>query len=117
MGEHLKKRRHELGLRQKDAAANLKVDAWTFLNWENEKTEPAVPYYPRIVRFLGYDPFPVARTLGEQIRRRRAELGLSLNWLAARLGVDEGTLARWEKGIWRPMGPRRELVERFLSSS
>lgn len=57
IGERLKKRRHELGLRQKDVARRLKVNESTVVDWENMKKSPSVRYYARIVRFLGYDLF------------------------------------------------------------
>ncbi len=43
-------------------------------------------------------------------------LGLSQERAAARLGVDSGTLARWERGERRPVGRFLEMVERFLES-
>jgi DNA-binding XRE family transcriptional regulator len=36
LGEHLKKRRCELGLRQKDAAQLLGVNEFTYLGWEKD---------------------------------------------------------------------------------
>lgn len=56
MGDRLKKRRYELGLRQKDLAASLKVNDRTICNWENDQTVPAVRYLSRIVEFLGSAP-------------------------------------------------------------
>ena len=57
LGEHLLRHRMEVGLRQRDVGKLLKVDAFTILNWEKVKTVPATRYLPRIVAFLGYDPF------------------------------------------------------------
>ncbi len=63
IGDHLKKRRYELGFRQKDVAALLKVNEFTVCGWENDKKAPTVRYLPRIIEFLGYYPFPAPRTL------------------------------------------------------
>ena len=69
---------------------------------------------PRIIAFLGYNPLPPAKTLGEQIVRLRKTLGLSREELARRLGVDPGTLGRWEVGIRESNGRFLNLINRFL---
>jgi len=56
LGEYFRKRRVELGLFQREVAANLSVDPWTYLNWEQDRTHPARRFWPRVVAFLGYDP-------------------------------------------------------------
>ncbi|MBV9168683.1 MAG: tetratricopeptide repeat protein [Chloroflexi bacterium] len=43
----------------------------------------------------------------EQLRARRAALGLTQAQLAARLGVAANTFARWERGEIRPLNPDR----------
>ncbi len=42
--------------------------------------------------------------------------GLSIKELAGQLGVDEGTVAKWENGEREPAGNRMEIVEAFLRS-
>lgn len=96
LGDHLEKRRHELDLFQKDVAALLEVDAWTVCNWEKDRTYPPIRYFPKIMDFLGYDPFPAPRSLSERFVARRRRLVLSQKQLARRMGVDEGTRATWE---------------------
>ncbi len=44
MGDHLKRRRYELGLHQKDVAEQLRVNEFTVCGWENNKKAPAVRY-------------------------------------------------------------------------
>jgi len=56
MGEHIKKRRLELGLTQKKVSKMLGVTSFTVLNWEKGKTEPLPQFMPRIILFLGYVP-------------------------------------------------------------
>lgn len=56
LGEHIKKRRLELGLTQKQAAKRLRVNSWTVLNWEKGETQPLTKSVPKIISFLGYDP-------------------------------------------------------------
>jgi transcriptional regulator with XRE-family HTH domain len=69
---------------------------------------------PAIIRFLGYNPLPEAKTLAEQLVRHRTTLGLSRNEAALQLGVDAGTLARWEHGEREPAGELLERVEQFV---
>jgi len=117
IGDHLKKRRYELGLRQKDVAAQLQINEFTMSGWENNKKVPGVRYIPRIIEFLGYDPFPAPQSLAERLLATRRSLGLSRQRMARRLSVDEATLARWEKGEARPAGGRLRRAEAFLTTS
>jgi transcriptional regulator with XRE-family HTH domain len=116
VGDHLRKRRHELGLRQKDVAAELHVNEFTVCGWENDKKTASVRYLPRIIEFLGYDPFPEPRTLGERIASRRRALGLSRKRLAKELHMDEMTLARLENEAVRFRGRLPTVLQEFLSS-
>lgn len=42
LGEHLKKRRRDLGLLQREAAAALGIAIETYINWEKDRTRPTV---------------------------------------------------------------------------
>lgn len=115
LGQHLKKRRIELGLLQKEVADRLGLDQSTVGNWEKDRTYPAVRFLPRLIEYLGYDPLPKPKTIGERLRFKREAMGLSRKRLAVLLGIDDGTLQRYELGVWRA-GPRnREILQRFLS--
>ena len=84
------------------------------LNWEANKGAPQIRFMPAIVRFLGCNPLPQATTLGEQLIRHLTALGLSRERAALELGVDAGTLARWERGERVPTGEFLGRVDRFL---
>jgi DNA-binding XRE family transcriptional regulator len=56
LGEHLKKRRKELGLLQREAAERMGVSAETVANWESGKTEPLATQFRPVVVFLGMTP-------------------------------------------------------------
>src|SRR3989338_7434116 len=71
IGDHIKKRRLDLGLFQKQVAAQIGADEMTICNWELKLTEPEVCFIPKIIEFLDYNPLPEARTLAEQIIRGR----------------------------------------------
>ena len=103
IGDHLRKKRLDLKLFQKDVAGIIGVDECTVTNWEKNRTSPRLYLLPNIYDFLGYDPLKSnANTLGERIRQYRIQKGLSLRKLAKELGVDPGTLARWEKDERKP---------------
>ena len=68
LGEHVRHRRLELKFSQRQAAARLRVNPWTVLNWEKNHTEPPIEAMPAIFGFLGYNPFPEPTTLPERLR-------------------------------------------------
>ena len=116
VGDHLKKRRLDLGLRQKDVAAQMKVSEATVRGWENDKSSPSVRYIPRIIAFLGYDPYPKPQSLGEEIAAARRRLGLSRKRLAKELEIDEMTLAQWESCTRFPKKRHEQIIRQFLAS-
>lgn len=116
LGEHLKRRRYELGLFQKEAARQMGVNESTFLNWENDTCPPMVRMLPRIIDFLGYDPYPVSQSFSDELVATRRRLGLSRKRMAKRLGIDEAGLSRWEKGLAYPRGKRLATVKGVLVS-
>ena len=112
--DHLKKRRAESGLIQKDVAQQLGVNESTYLLWEHDRTFPNIRMWPTVIRFLGYYPFPKPQTLSDRLIAFRRLRGLSIKELARQLGIDEGTLAKWENGEREPAGNRMEIVDEFL---
>lgn len=54
MGNHLLKKRLDLGLSQKEAATRLYVSVGTLYNWEKSLTSPQQRLIPRLRDFLGY---------------------------------------------------------------
>jgi transcriptional regulator with XRE-family HTH domain len=55
LGDHLRKRRLDLGLRQAQLAERIGVTESTVWNWEHGTT-PAPQYHARIIELLGYQP-------------------------------------------------------------
>lgn len=107
LGQHLKKRRVELGLVQRDICKRFDVDNETYANWEKDRCCPALKNWPDIISFLGYDPTPDQQTLGQQLLAHRRRYGLSRKSLAAALGVDEATLLAWEIDERKPVSDRQ----------
>ena len=103
LGEHLRRRRMDLGLRQSDVAARIGVGPQTVNYWENGHFNPEVQFVPNIVAFLGYDPFgPPPDGFPAQLKAARIAAGLTRRQLATRLGAHAGTVAEWERGDARP---------------
>lgn len=98
-GEHIKKKRLELGLRQRNIARILGCDTTTVHNWEIGKTKPILKLIPQLINFLGYVPNLLpTQTLGQKIIAYRMTRGLSQKELARRIGIDPSTLRRREMG-------------------
>jgi transcriptional regulator with XRE-family HTH domain len=123
LGQHLKKKRFMAGLRQKQIAVKLGVSARTLSLWECDRIVPAWAFQPRLIAYLGFDPFtdltpgrpkgnetqcvaflspqaPV--TTGEKITQRRLKLKKTRRQLASELGVSVKTLWGWETDRWQP---------------
>jgi transcriptional regulator with XRE-family HTH domain len=113
LGDHLRSRRLELGLYQKDVAARLGVTPSTIWNWEHGWTVD-FRFIPRIIAFLGYNPIPCPDGVIERLAWYKQVNGLSLEKLGAEMGRDQEQLADWLSGRHQPCRRNREEVERFL---
>jgi DNA-binding transcriptional regulator YiaG len=115
LGDHLRKRRLDLGLLQKEVAEQLRVDTASIGNWESDETQPMVHCLPGIIAFLAHNPLPEAADLIGKMKWLRSTLGLSQEQLAQKLGIDESTIAGWERGDNTPVGAYRKLLEDFIA--
>jgi DNA-binding XRE family transcriptional regulator len=91
--------------------------------WETDRVYPAWAFQPRLITYLGYDPFtdptlgsprgnetsyvaflsidtPV--TLGQKMKQNRLKLRKTRKQMAAELGVSVKTLWGWETDRWQP---------------
>jgi len=114
-GEHIKKRRLELGLYQAEVAEILVVTESTVTNWEKNKTDPTLQLLPKIIKFVGYDPMPGdTENLGEKMLRYRKCRGVSQKELAKQMGIDPTTLSRLERNRGRHFSSVLEKVNSYL---
>lgn len=114
LGEHLKKRRRELGLLQREAGERMGVTKETVANWEKDKTKPVPSQFKPLIAFLGYDPTPAPTSLAERFQAKRRSLGLTVEQAAQYLGWDEGSTRRYLRGEWQLSRKRAEALEQFL---
>ncbi|MFB0565688.1 MAG: helix-turn-helix transcriptional regulator [Candidatus Aminicenantaceae bacterium] len=119
LGDHLRKKRLDLKLLQKEVAESIGVDEITIYYWENNRVKPSLPFIPKIIEFLGYIPFDTeSNSLGEQIIIFRRIHGLSQKKLARFLGIDYTTIGHWERGEhWPSKKLFDKLISLFTSSS
>ncbi|MBL7837016.1 MAG: helix-turn-helix transcriptional regulator [Bacteroidetes bacterium] len=118
IGEHIKNRRIQLRLSQSDVAKILDVCEDSVTGWENGRSTPHIKYYPKLIEFLGYNPFPFeTETLGGKLKKYRILNGLSQKEFAKKIGVNESTVFAWEKGNHVPFPRIKKLLEELLNQN
>jgi transcriptional regulator with XRE-family HTH domain len=136
LGQRLKKKRFLAGIRQSEAALKLGVSNRTLSLWETDRVYPAWIFQPRLVAYLGYDPFsdptlgrpkgnetsrvvflssdaPVS--IGHKIKQLRLRLKKTRKHLAVELGVSVKTLWGWETDRRQPIAQGLEQIMKFLA--
>jgi transcriptional regulator with XRE-family HTH domain len=112
-GDWIKARRLDLKLTKHQLSLNLNVSDITIYLWERNKVRPSLAQIPKIIEFLGRDPFEKnVQKIGDRIREYRRIHGLTQRRLAAQLGIDNTTLGSWERGEHRPI---KELFSKLSS--
>src|SRR5690606_3591110 len=85
--------------------------------WENGEDFPHIQSVPKILEFLGYDPFPESTTFAEALRHFRMKNGLTQESLARLLGVRSEAVSTWESGRCQPSAVNLSRIERLLEQS
>ena len=114
LGDHLRRRRLELGLYQKDVAVQIGVTTSTIWNWEHGWTVE-LRFIPRVIEFLGYNPIPCPSDLLARLAWYKQVNGLTLEQLGAEMGRDSEQLADWLNGRHKPCRRNQKEIEEFLS--
>ena len=113
IGDHIRKRRMDLGLLQREVAEIIGVTESSVWNWEH-RVEPEQHYNPKIIKFLGYIPFDCPDdTVGRLAWYKRA-MGMNLDHLGEAMGRDPEQLSDWLSGRHNPFRKNREKIELFL---
>ena len=108
IGEKLRNRRLELNLFQKEVAEILNITVDTITNWENNRYQPQIRYAPKVIEFLGYNPYgQTHNSVGERIKKYRHDYGLSYKRMGILLTVDASTIRSWEN---ENNAPRKKII-------
>ena len=131
VGQHLRQRRFDLGIRQTIVARMLKVSKRTLSCWECDRIYPSWEFQPRIADYLGFDPFDnpalgrpkgnesndVANlrsghveTFGNKLMNLRLNQRKNRQQMADEIGVSVKTLRDWERNRRRPSKSHRERL-------
>jgi len=105
VGEHLYKRRLELGLSQSAAGAKVGVRRNAYRDYETDNWLPDHRTMPKVIRFLGFLPWPAEPDAQLHICRRA--LGLAAIVFEQRFHVSRYRLCLWETG-------RAKIDERIM---
>ena len=114
IGDAIRARRLDLGLRQKDVAKLIGCDKTSITNWEKNHTQPCINHLAGVVKFLGYNPFEKCDTMAQRLASYRKAAGVSQKNFALQLGVDQSTLAKWERMEREPKGKYLLQVQRII---
>lgn len=118
LGEHIRKKRMDLGISQEATAKQLGVSEDCICYWENCRKQPQIRHYPSIIAFLGYSPFDFeTETFGGKIKKYKYKHGLNNANLAKLLGVDKTTVASWECNERKPLKHTLNIVLSVLTKN
>jgi len=112
LGDHIRKRRLDLGLFQKQVAEQIGVSEETIYRWESNESSPQVKFIPAIIKFLGYNPVPLPDSPCQRLVFYRQVRGLSQRNLAKETGIDPKAIELAETGK-RPLSKK---ILKFLES-
>ncbi len=115
IGDHLRKRRLDLGLLQREVAERIGVDECTVCNWEGRRNVPELRFMPRIIEFLSYAPYDPTVPLSKRLLNCRTCLGLSQRRMAKILGTDPKAIWEWETERRFPSRRSEQRIRRFLA--
>ncbi|QEM66770.1 helix-turn-helix domain-containing protein [Geobacter sp. FeAm09] len=115
IGDHIRKKRMDLGLLQREVAATIGVSENTIWNWEHG-IEPEQQYSPKIINFLGYIPFECPGDIMGRLAWYKRVNGLSLPELGRRMNQHPDQLRDWLGGGRRPLRKNIEKIEQFLEN-
>jgi transcriptional regulator with XRE-family HTH domain len=98
LGDHIRKRRLDLKLFQKQVAAQIAVDTTMIYNLERNATSPQIHVLPQIIRFLAYNSLPAQESLAEKLLLTRRVIGLTQKEMAKRMGLIRPRWPGWNGG-------------------
>jgi DNA-binding transcriptional regulator YiaG len=116
LGDHIRAKRLDLKMLQSEIARVIGVSELMICHWETQRYQPGTRFLPKIINFLGYAPYQTPRSIGDWLRQVRSCLGMSQQLFAFTVGLDESTIADWERGDRLPMPKVFSRIHTFLRS-
>jgi DNA-binding XRE family transcriptional regulator len=97
IGNHIRKKRLDSGLFQRQAAEIIGVCEQTLFYWEHGR-EPELRHMPAVIKFLGYVPFECPNDPLGKLRYFKRVNGLNYKKLAEMMGKHPEQLTDWLSG-------------------
>jgi hypothetical protein len=117
LGPLVWRRKEQLGHTVEETSRTIGICKAVLQLWKLAARPPHLQLIPKIVEYLGYDPFGPPRSFGESLCFARLRLGLSRERAAKHLGIGTKTYERWEDGRITQVHSRpRQLLEEFLKN-
>jgi len=116
LGDHLRAKRIESGLTQKQLCTQLGCGHLSLGQWELNQHQPSIRHIPKIVEFLGFDPFPEPTDPVAKLRKIRMLNGWNYKKTATMVGVDPCSLTAWERGEHHPTKDSLVKIMCFIAS-
>lgn len=118
IGEHIRKKRMELKLLQSDVAECFDVSTDCITYWENNRSNPQIKFFPKIIDFLGYNPLDFDEsTLSGKIKAYWYRTRTTSSMFANLFKVDQSTVTEWESGKCLPASKHLIELEALLDNS
>ncbi len=98
LGDHILTKYLRLGLSHGKAAEQLGVSRHVLWAWTSNRKQVHPKFIPKVIAWLGYDPFPEPESFGASLRNHRMAAGLSQEALSKLLGIRASTIGEFERG-------------------
>ena len=116
LGDHIRKKRIESWLMQKEVAEILNVCEDTITGWETGRSDPQTKHLGNIIKFLGYMPFEIdTSTLGGKIKFYRYTTGTTTKAFAELFEVHPATVNTWENNLQKPNSKIKQQIIDLIS--
>ncbi len=115
LGDHILAKYLRLGLSHSEAADQLGFDGHVLWGWTSNRKKVHLKFIPRVIEWLGYDPFPEPESLGVSLRNHRMAAGLSQETLGKLLGIRASTIGEFERGRI-PNRKHRDHIDWFINT-
>ena len=117
LGRRIVEKRRTRGMSQSALSKVLGVSPTTLANWEKNAAKPNKSNLERLNGWLtekAPKEIHLRYKIGELLKRKRMELGISQHEASRQLGVDSKSIRDWEKGKFVPRRANVKLIEDWL---